>query len=101
MWEFDPARGTVMLVLHGRGFDVPVCVDSTGHQIAGAFPITRITEEIWRIAPASFRREGDAWLTRSRPYPDSGENDNEGVCDFIFLTHAPESVRAELEALGS
>lgn len=91
MWEFDPARRAVIVVLPDVAFDVPVCTTERPEQ--GHYHIIRLTEDAWRVAPAMFSRQGRTWTTKPFHYPDCH------VDEFITLTCVPPNVRHELEAL--
>lgn len=91
MWEHDPARGCIIVVLPGACLTIPVCTSAAPRH--GAYHIVRLSEDCWRIAPAMFVRRGSVWNTTPHAYPDSH------VDEFIALTSAPEDVRAELEEL--
>lgn len=94
MWDYDSARKAVIVVVEGRGFDVPVCLDKDDHRTAGSFVITRLTEYCWRIAPCMCLKHRGHWVTVPWAYPDSNE-----LAEFLCLTHAPEDISALLGAL--
>jgi len=100
-WEYDSYRRVVICVHDGRGFEVPVCRDLEDHRRVGSYIINRISEDKWRLVPSvCFKRKGQ-WDSRACPFPKENEDDpdEQGVAEFIHLTHAPALTNAELEAL--
>jgi hypothetical protein len=106
LWEFDPARRLVMLVIRvaseaPMSLDVDVC--SLAHPRLGAHSIVRHDEHTWRIKPERFvelpqsTRDGQrVWSLVPEAYP-IHPRFTRG--DGILLAAAPSEVNAELEAL--
>lgn len=93
IWELDPLRRLVMCVHRGQAFDVPVAYDQEKLRKPGAYVLTRLSEDVWRIAPSRIVLRRRKWDTEPCAYPESH------VIEFITLTHAPALVQNELEAL--
>lgn len=91
LWEVDPQRRLVMCVIGGAGFDVPVAYALRPR--VGAYCLTRVSEDVWRISPAVFYLQKKAFITRAYHYPDTH------VAEFIALTHAPPKIQRELADL--
>lgn len=91
LWEFDPARGVVMLTFR-LGSAPPVSIDvrvsSPERARIGSWYLKRTDESTWEIAPHVFGVE------RLVPHPIHA---NLGGAAVVLLD-APETVSLELEA---
>ncbi len=98
MWEFDPSRRVVELVLRqgsARALEltIPVCVIDRPR--LAAFAISRLDGCSWRILPIRFIWEGERLV-----YFEVAVHPAIGGRVQLVLTHAPAIVDAEFEALG-
>ena len=95
-WEFDPARGTLDVVLQQGsaeplGLTIHVCgVDSPR---LGAFAVSRLDGDSWRVLPAQYVFAGGRLVYRDAPIHESL-----GM-SMLVLTHAPAEVDEELSRL--
>lgn len=97
-WEFDPARGVVVLVVRvtdaaaTAAVDVAVCSPERARH--GAYPIRRYSGDMWRIWPAQYAY-GPSGELHMVPCPIVEAN---GIAPVV-LSHAPEAISLELAAL--
>ena len=112
MWEFDPERGTVDLVVRlasarPLAFAVKVC--SPDKPRLWAHPIMRIDQESWRILPAIWVVEHSVGqLPKLTPRECGGKKASPFPCDLhavigtgshLVLTNAPPNVDLEIAEL--
>jgi len=97
-WEFDPARGVVVLVVRVTDAAATVAVDvavcSPERARHGAYPIRRYSGDMWRIWPALYVY-GPSGELRLDPLP---VVEAMGIVPVV-LSHSPEAISDELTAL--
>ena len=98
MWEFDPARRVVDLVLKQGGarpleLTIPVC--AIDRPRLNAFAMSRLDGTSWRILPSRF-----VWQSERLVHFEVAIHPAIGGRTQLVLTHAPPGVDAELEMLG-
>ena len=97
-WEFDPARGVVVLVVRVNDAAATVAVDvavcSPERARHGAYPIRRYSGDMWRIWPAQYVY-GPSGELRLDPLPIV---EAIGITPVV-LSHAPEKISDELAEL--
>lgn len=97
-WEFDPSRRVIDLVLRQGSakplaFTIPVC--AIDRPRLGAFAMSRLDSDSWRILPTCFVLYGERLVHHEMPiHPEIGGRVQ------IVLTHAPYEVDAELEIMS-
>lgn len=91
MWEYDPERRVLIVVVRNRATTIPVASEKNPRRFA--YAISRKSETTWQVAPAMYFRKQNDWYAIAIGF-------DEGLCDFLFLTHAPADVNQELEALS-
>lgn len=98
MWEFDPQRRVIDLVLRQGSakpieLTIPVCaIDKPRF---GAFAMSRLDSDAWRILPTRFVFEGDKLV-----HQEVAIHEAIGARTMLALTHAPYEVDAELEVMS-
>jgi hypothetical protein len=90
LWEWDAASKTVIATIGGRTIEIPVCSRKPRH---GAFYISRINEDAFKIAPSVFACIDGEFHARAEVW------DALLPCIPVVLTHAPDDVAAEMSEL--
>ena len=97
MWEFDPSRRVIDVVLRlgsarPIAFTVAVCAPDRAR--AGAHPLLRLDGSSWRVLPAIFVASFGVLVPKDAPiHPTLGNGTQ------LVLSHAPADVDAELSSL--
>lgn len=91
MWEYDPRRQVMMVVVNGSAADVPVACSARPR--AGAYAVRRLDETTYQIAPSLFVFERGAWTSKATDYPGGLSS------EFLVLASAPSVVASELDQL--
>lgn len=91
-WEYDPGRRAIILVVDGRGTDIPVAV--TANPRHAAYMIRPLEDSEWELLPSVFERHGAFWSNYIADYPDRAL-----PAMAVLLTHAPPHVATEMAEL--
>ncbi len=91
-FEYDPARRAIILLVDGKGADIPVATESNPRH--GAYSIQRIDETSWRLVPSVFEKRGAFWSSHIADYPNA-----EIPKETLQLTGTPANVVAEMGEL--
>lgn len=97
-WEFDSARRVLDVVFHlgsaaPVAFTIPVCAIDKPR--LGAFAVTRLDGDSWRVLPTRFVLEGEKLVHFEVSIHPSLDKRT-----MLVLTDAPYDVDAELEVLS-